>query len=154
MLSNTTRPIFLHWDLGIGKLLFGDAVVQRFEEAAAAVSVELTGFVARPLYVCMNFRQDDQKHGFCMAVAYMSKLVQQEQVRFHYRCNNCAALSAPASGSAAMRMLHLYPTVTTEHGPIPMKCKELAQPEAESDATWCRWGLCCDRPDEGLGILG
>ena len=104
------------------------------------------GFVARLLYVCVQFRQDDQKPGCCMVVASMSKFVQQWQGRLRYRCNNCAALSAPASGSAAMRMFHLYPTVTSEHGAMPMKCKELRLFVSAPPSQWA-WGVELAKPE-------
>ena len=81
-----------------------------------------------------------------MAVASMSKFVQQEQGRLHSRCNKGAALSAPASGSAAMRMIHLYPTVASEHGAMPMKCKELRLFVSAPPSQWA-WGVQPAEPD-------
>ena len=56
ILSLFTRPSFLQWDVSKMKVLFGAHLMAILLEVAAAVSVEVAGALARPLYVCMDRR--------------------------------------------------------------------------------------------------
>ena len=99
---------FLKWDVDQGAGLFGEAVVEQISRAVGVVDLELYGFLARPLYVCTA--SSGSKEQMCMSVASMSPLIIHTEARHHYRCRKCAgdvSLEDPASGSLALRVLHI-----------------------------------------------
>ena len=83
VLSRFTRPTFLQWSADRVKVLFGEAVASLLRETANEVSVELSGVLARPLYVCTTQRPGKK---LCMALASMSPLLTQVASRKQYLC--------------------------------------------------------------------
>ena len=85
LLSQYTRPSFLQWEgRGLEKLL-GAEVTKLLQKATEAVSLELSGAVAKPLYVCTTLTEN----GYCMSMASMSSLLQQGKGRGEYKCRAC-----------------------------------------------------------------
>ena len=112
VLSKCTRPSFSQWRGKVGSTLCGRAVADLLTNVAAAVDLELQGFLARPLYVCTSTIGSDSR--MCMSVASMSQLITHEEGRLHYRCGHCVNKDAgqPASGSSPLRVLRLYALVS------------------------------------------
>ena len=146
MLSKCTHPTFLQWGWEAGSKLFGDAVADLLAVVSEAVNLELWGFLAPPLYVCMS------THGsgglMCMSVASMSQLSKHVEGRLHYRCGNCATkeVGEPASGSLPLCVLHLYALVGTGGPTItPLQAKPV---RLIVDAPPARWAWGQELPDD------
>ena len=81
-------------------------MAEKISQAVRAVALELSGFLARPLYVCTATSGSEGQ--MCMSVASMSQLIMHSEGRQHYRCTKCAedaSLGQPASGSLPLRVL-------------------------------------------------
>ncbi len=140
VLSKFTRPSFLQWDGAAGSKLFGEAVAKLLADVAAAVDLELQGFLARPLYVCTSTSGSDRL--MCMSVASMSQLITHVDGRLHYRCGNCMKKDAeqPASGNFPLRVLHLYALVGAGGQDLtPLHSKPVRLVVAAPLAKWA-WG--------------
>ena len=128
MLSTYTRPSYLQWEALDAGLVFGKKVMSKLAKAATAVSVDVTGVLGRPLYVCTAPKapvSDSAPEWLCLSTATMSPLLQLAAARKHYLCAKCNNDGkAPVSGSAALRVLHLYVTVAAKDGlPTPLRMK-------------------------------
>ena len=128
-------------------MLFGQEVMTQLSEIASAVSLNVAGLLARPLYVCTNYRQALPAE-MCMSVASMSQFVQQAPGRQHYRCAGCTASAegVPVSDSTPLRVLHLYILVSAQDGGLtPLRMKSLRLVVEAPPNRWA-WG-------EELGAL-
>ena len=96
VLSRYTRPSFLQWLSDTAVTLFGEEVMKLLGQVASAVSLDVAGLLARPLYVCTNYREAPEAE-MCMSVASMSQFIQQAAGRQQYRCKKCVASAGGAS---------------------------------------------------------
>ena len=144
VLSRYTRPSFLQWSSDLGAALFGDEVRTLLGKVTSAVSLDVAGFLARPLYVCTNNREfpdTSTSPEMRMSIALMSKLAQQARGRLHYRCKDCIerAGEEPVSDSSPLRVLHLYVLVSAGDGgltPLRMKPLRLVVEAPPDDWGW------------------
>ena len=155
--------LFCQWSADQGASLFGVIVATKISQAVRAVALELSGFLARPLYVCTATSGSEGQ--MCRSVASMSQLIMHSEGRQHYRCKKCAgeaSLREPASGSLPLRVLHLSALVGAgEHGSAPLHMRPVRLVVAAPPAEWA-WGqarvLGCDRPtaspEQGLDSVG
>ena len=105
--------------------LLGKQFLAILSNGAKAVSVEVAGALARPLYVCTDLRGPSASRELCMAVASMSKFAQQVPGRSQYRCSECVK-RAPVSDSKSLRILHVYALVSaSDCGLTPLRMKEV-----------------------------
>ena len=115
--------------------LFGKHVKAIPSNVATAVSVEVAGVLARPLYVCMDRSGPEP----CMAVASMSEFIQQVPGRKQYRCSECMKRT-PVSDSVPLRVLHLYALVAaSDSGLTPLRMKQVRLVLTAPPDTWT-WG--------------
>jgi hypothetical protein len=136
LLSQYTRPSFLQWEADDLIHVFGVEVTLLLHKVAETVSLQCSGAIARPLYVCTALK--GQEH--CMSMASMSSLLQQNTERGEYKCRDCMTC-APVSDSEPMRALHVYALVSTgSKSMTPLRMKSIRLLVSAPPESWA-WGV-------------